>query len=161
MDYLFQSIRQQETKSLEDAKEALSTYDKLYDIYPLSEKSRSAYKGWKLSIQGKTVDDGRELLDRLYEYLRENRVLFKIGTCLRYGLTTAADPSDKEQGHKAMTIYCPDDMDIELLAKEVADLLEDYEGHIGVKPPLSYRPYHKAVYIRNDRDPSGNYIYAN
>ncbi|MGD1524079.1 hypothetical protein [Vibrio owensii] len=145
--------------SLKDFKDIISSNIRLYDIQHYS--NRNIDGGWKISIQGKVVEHGQFLLDRLYEFLIQNDIPFKVGTLRRYELLQLTDWRKKEQGHKCMTIYCPTDMNIHTLSDEVYKRVMDYSGWHDIKTPTSYEHYAGGLFIRNDRDSSGNYIKAN
>lgn len=121
----------------------------------------------KLSIQGKTVEDSIELIHLLKDYLINKNITFKAGTQSRFDLRELKVNSEKEksqmkeQSYKAMTIYCPIDINILDLAKDISDLLINYNGHEGVSPPSSYTHYNGAIYYRRDIDENGNYIRPN
>ncbi len=132
----------------------IPVYNDMYNI-------RNTDAGWKISIQGKVVEDGLFLLDRLYGYLKENDIPFKVGTKTRYDLLKEDSNRMQEQGHKAMTIYCPSDMDIKDLCEEVYTRTKDYQGWHDVKTPTSYEHYAGGLFFRNDRDENGEYIRAN
>lgn len=108
-------------------------------------------KGHKLSLQGKTIEDSVSLYRALYVHLNRKGVPFKVGTLRRTYLKG-------EQSNKLMTIYCPDDMDINELAEFVYSKTMDYKGWYDIKTPTSYKHYAGCVFIGNDRDSSGVYI---
>ena len=110
--------------------------------------------GWKLSIQGKSINDSLFLYRRLDAYLLDNNVPFKVATQMRYNL------SDREQSKKAMTIYCPDSIEIKVLAEDIYCLIMDYKGWYDIKTPTSYENWAGGVFFRNDRNEYGVYIPA-
>jgi hypothetical protein len=110
--------------------------------------------GWKISIQGKSVEDSFFLYERLSRYLVENDVPFKVATDKRY-----AD-SDKEQSRKAMTIYCPNEIGFMGLCEDVYSRIMDYKGWHDIKTPTSYQHYAGGLFFRNDRGENGEYIPA-
>lgn len=114
--------------------------------------SANTSNGWKISIQGRTLDDVIFLYDRLHVYLIHHEIPFKIGTKKR--LTN----SNKEQARKIFTIYCPNNMDINKLCESVYNLIRDYRGWYNIPTPTSYEHYAGGLYFRNDRDEYGNYI---
>lgn len=124
---------------------------KRYDIIFRTDASTS--NGWKISIQGKRVEDIVYLYSRLRDYLDDNNVPFKIATKKRLDIKG-------EQGNKAMTIYCPNGTRIKDLAQDVYRLIKDYKGWWDVKTPHGYDHYAGGLFIRNDRDEYGNYIPA-
>jgi hypothetical protein len=109
-------------------------------------------KGWKLSIQGKTLNDVVFLYDRLSDYLIDNKIPFKIATQKRI-----TNPN-KEQSQKVMTIYVPDYTDVYELAEIIYTKILDYKGWYNIKTPTNYEFYAGGIYIRNDRDDYGQYI---
>ena len=117
----------------------------------------SSDNGWKISIQGKTINDSIFLYERLSSFLMDNNVPFKVATINRYELRRVR----KEQSHKAMTIYCPDGMDFNTLCENIYNLIIDYKGWQDIKTPTSYEHYAGGLFIRNDRDENGKYIPAN
>jgi hypothetical protein len=123
---------------------------KVYDLMFNTETKTS--KGWKLSIQGKTLDDVIFLYDRLNKYLFDNKIAFKIATQKRI-----TNPN-KEQAQKVMTIYVPDYTDVYELAETIYSKIMDYKGWYDIKTPTKYEFYAGGIYIRNDRDEYGQYI---
>lgn len=111
--------------------------------------------GWKLSIQGKTLDDSMELYEKLIGLLMITKCWFKFGTkrFIEYG--------DSLQHNKLLTIYLPNGVDPRSFAELVYLHIEDYKGHEGLGQPNSYEHYKGPIYYRNDRDENGNYISAN
>lgn len=128
--------------------------------------------GWKISIQGKSTDDSLYLFRKLHEFLLNKDIPFKVATCRRmnyfknYIIEYEHELEEncqkqkyiKEQSHKAMTIYCPDDFDIINLCEIVKELIPEYDGFVGVDDPTSYTLFSKGIYYRNDRDSEGNYV---
>jgi len=88
--------------------------------------------------------------------LMENDIPFKVATINRFSLIG----TNKEQSHKAMTIYCPNGMDFNELCEEVYSRISDYKGWYNIKTPSSYSHYAGGLFTRNDRTESGNYIPA-
>jgi len=111
--------------------------------------------GWKLSIQGKTLDDGEWLYNHLIGFLMISKCWFKFGT---KRLINCGHPQQK---HKLLTIYIPNGVDPKSFAELVHIQIEGYTGGNDVKAPDSYTHYKNAIYYRNDRDENGDYITAN
>ena len=110
--------------------------------------------GWKLSIQGKTVEDVIYLIEKLGSLLYVNGAAFKVAT------KKLIDSDVPEQRFKAMTVYIPNGVDAKSFARLVQNKIEDYKGHEGVDAPTSYTHFEGGVYYRNDRTEDGNYIPA-
>jgi hypothetical protein len=128
---------------------ALLRNAKKYDVaFPGDDSS----KGWKLSLQGKSINDAAELYDLCYEYLENNNIAFKVATEKRM-----KDPH-AEQSKKALTIYVPNHMDHLQVAEEIYTLTKSYKGWQNIKTPVGYEHYAGAVYYRNDRNEYGDYI---
>ena len=119
--------------------------------------SATTDNGMKISIQGKSIEDSIFLFERLSGYLYSNDIPFKVATSRRFDL---AD-TNKEQSHKAMTIYCVDGSDFSQLCEDVYSLTLDYKGWQDVKTPTSYEHYAGGLFFRNDRNANGIYIPAN
>lgn len=111
--------------------------------------------GWKLSIQGKTIDDSMMLFDMLHQLLNAHGCSYKFGT------QRLMDCGHPQQSTKLLTIYIPNEFDVKEFAEKVYIHMEDYKGGQDIKCPTSYEHYANAIYFRNDRDEYGNYIYAN
>lgn len=133
-----------------------------HDLYRnISENSTN---GWKVSIQGKSVEDAICLNRMLFDYFNENQIYYKIGTRTRFNMSIRAIEGTehyqffKEQSKKAMTVYCPDTMDIKTLCKEIEKRITNYDGFEGVKNPKNYTHFSGGIYFRNDRDENGEYI---
>ena len=123
------------------------TYDMVFDT------PASTSNGWKLSIQGKSINDAAFLYSRLHTFLFSNDIPFKVGTARRFSI-------DGEQGYKAMTIYCPNNLDLFTLAEDVYSIIIDYKGWQDIKTPSAYSHYAGGVFFRSDRDASGAYVPA-
>lgn len=113
--------------------------------------------GWKLSIQGKTVDDACYLAQNLFGLLYMAKASFKFGT------KSLIDLKHPQQSTKLLTIYIPNGVDAKSFAELVRLNLLDYKGAEGIDTPENYNVYSKelGIYFRNDRDKDGNYIPAN
>jgi hypothetical protein len=111
--------------------------------------------GWKLSIQGKCLEDSVYLFGELCQYLYQGNIPFKVASARRYGL------DHQEQKYKALTIYVPNGTDHLELAEEVYIKIMSYSGWHDIKTPTSYEHYAGGVFYRNDRDIAGAYIPAN
>lgn len=111
--------------------------------------------GWKLSIQGKTLEDSEALYDKLIGLLMITKCWFKFGTkrFINYG--------EGLQFNKLLTIYLPNGVDPKSFAELVWLHIEDYNGHEGLGHPNSYEHYKGPIFYRNDRDENGEYINAN
>lgn len=110
--------------------------------------------GWKLSIQGKNLDDAVFLYERLSPLLLVTKASFKFGTeklFLSY---------NEEQKTKALTVYIPDGVTPESFAELVYLHIKDYKGGEGIESKESYTHYKNAIFFRNDRDVNGEYIPA-
>ena len=140
---------------------------KVYDLHLYTpEMSQSASNGWKLSIQGKTKEDSLFLWDRLHSMLEKMNVPYKMGTAKRLGLIDNDSWKKREQGHKIMTIYIPNEYsksmdEVYAFAEQIYSQIMSYTGWHDVKSPSSYEHYAGGVYIRNDRNSNGEYIAAN
>ena len=126
----------------------------LYDI--MFHSPVSTDNGWKISIQGKNVGHSIFLYEKLHEYLNGLDIPFKLATVNRYALLNM----NKEQSHKAMTIYCPDGYIFNEVCEDVYSRIMNYKGWQDIKTPTSYEHYAGGLYTRNDRDDNGNYIPA-
>lgn len=135
-------------------------YDDMgYDLHFNFDRDTSA--GWKLSLQGHSVEDAAYLFETLHDLLATERISFKVGTQRRVNLLKSPSEKERQQGHKLMTIYCPSDLDIMQLAAMVYEKISQYTGWHNVKLPNSYQHYAGAVFYRNDRNPYGQYVPAN
>lgn len=112
-------------------------------------------EGWKISIQGKSLDDVVYLVEHLFPLLSSTHVFYKIGTQKLIDLG-----EDHEQSTKLMTIYLPNGVDPRSFAELVRINLGDYHGGDGIDYKKSYVKYCEGVFFRNDRDANGNYIPA-
>jgi hypothetical protein len=111
--------------------------------------------GWKLSIQGKTINDALFLYEKLKGLLFSTKCSFKIGT------QKLIDKKHPQQSTKLLTIYVPNGVDAKSFAELVYLNILDYKGGQNINCPESYEHYANAIYFRNDRDQNGNYIKAN
>jgi len=140
---------------------------RVYDLHLYTpEMGQASSNGWKLSIQGKSLDDSLFLWDRLNSMFDEMSIPYKMGTAKRLGLINNEDSNKREQGHKIMTIYIPNiysetEANIMSFAEEVYSKIRDYKGWYDIKLPTSYKHYAGGVYYRNDRNENGEYISAN
>jgi hypothetical protein len=140
-----------ETATLTRRLTETSVYDMNVHAYSKTDK------GWKISIQGKTVSDSVFLYERLSDFLIGQDIPFKVATVNRYSLRN----TNKEQSFKAMTIYCPNGLDIMDLCESVYSMVVDYKGWYSINTPKSYSHFAGGLFYRNDRNESGNYIPAN
>lgn len=100
--------------------------------------------GNKLSLQGKSTKDAAALYSMLKDYLYENNIPFKVATRMR------TESDNKEQSKKVMTIYVPNQMDVNEVAEHVYSLTISYKGWHNIKTPKSYYHYAGFVFIGND-----------
>ena len=110
--------------------------------------------GWKLSIQGKTVQDALFLYESLRGLLFATKCSFKLGT------QKLIDKKHPQQSTKLLTIYIPNGVDAKSFAELVYLNIINYKGGQDIKKPNSYEHYANAIYFRNDRNESGEYIPA-
>jgi len=127
-----------------------SRYDLMFN------SAKATDNGNKISIQGKSIEDSAFLYECLYEYLYENDIPFKVATWNRFALIN----TNKEQSHKAMTIYCIDGFDFNQLCEDIYSMTLDYKGWSDIKTPTSYNHYAGGLFTRNDRNENGVYIPA-
>lgn len=111
--------------------------------------------GFKLSIQGETLDDAMFLYEKLIGFLMITKCWFKFATKRLINYDHA------QQSHKLLTIYIPNGVEAKSFAELVYLHIKDYKGGDNVAKPDSYEHYKNAIYFRNDRDENGNYITAN
>lgn len=111
--------------------------------------------GWKLSIQGETLDDAEFLYQNLIGFLMISKCSFKFGT------NKLINCGHTQQSKKLLTIYIPNGVDVKSFAELVYLHIPDYMGGYNVPAPESYTHYKNAIYYRNDRDENGEYIPAN
>ncbi|MFS1429934.1 hypothetical protein LMH73_023175 [Vibrio splendidus] len=127
--------------------------------------NRPCESGWKISIQGKCIEDSVYLFEHLSDVLAAENISHKIATAYRhnYHINKGEQGNNRslEQSRKAMTIYCPNDMDIKDLCEKVYALIPDYKGWYDVATPTSYEHYAGGLFIRNDRDENGEYVVPN
>jgi hypothetical protein len=109
--------------------------------------------GWKLSIQGRTLEDALYLLNELLPILVTTNVSFKIATQRLIDL-------GGEQSTKMLTIYIPNGVDPVKFAELISSAIPDYKGAEGIEEKESYTKYKNGVFYRNDRDQYGDYIPA-
>lgn len=143
-----------EIMDIEELKETLKTYP----MYFLQVMGGAPFnEGWKLSIQGRTLDDVGYLAQKLFHLLGGSRASFKFGT------QKLIDLKHPQQSTKLLTIYIPNNVDPKSFAELVRLNLLDYKGAKGIPKPESYNVYSKefGIYYRNDRDENGEYIPAN
>ena len=111
--------------------------------------------GWKLSIQGITLDHSEYLYNNLIGFLISSKCWFKFGT------KRLIEHDHVQQKHKLLTIYIPNGVDPKSFAELVYLHITGYTGGDDVRAPESYTHYKNAIYYRNDRDVNGGYITAN
>lgn len=134
-------------------------------LITLLEKSNLAFEqfngeanvtdGWKLSIQGKTIKDAAFLYENLIALLWASKASFKFATQL------LIDKKHPQQSYKILKVYIPNGVDVKSFAELVYLNIKDYKGGQDIKTPLSYEHYANAIFFRNDRNESGEYIPAN
>lgn len=107
--------------------------------------------GWKLSIQGKSVQDAMFLYDNLKGLLYSTNIPFKVGT------QRLIDRKD-EQSTKLMTIYIPNGIDVKFFAELVYRNISNYKGWHDIKHKESYEHYAGGIFFRKDRGYDGIYI---
>lgn len=136
-----------------------------HDLYHFPKDKDTS--GWKISIQGKVVDDAIDLLDMLAVFLADEDIHYKVATKTRFDMVNL-EPNEKlsqkridEQSKKAMTIYCPSRLEIMELCEKIEEKLKDYSGYLDVPNPTDYMHYSGGIYYRNDTDEDGNYISPN
>ena len=108
-------------------------------------------------IQGKSIEDSIFLYQRLNEYLYSNSIPFNIATAKRFDFFDV----NREQSHKAMTIYCADGFDFSQLCEDVYSLILDYKEWHDIISPSNYQHYAGGLFFRNNRDAYGSYIPVN
>jgi hypothetical protein len=109
--------------------------------------------GWKLSIQGRTMEDAQFLFDRLVNLMMDTKVSFKFGT-------QALIDCGGEQATKLLTIYLPNGVTPRSYAELVRLNLEGYTGAADILEKRSYTKYAPGIFYRKDRDSQGDYIPA-
>lgn len=130
-------------------------------------RNNSRESVWKISIQGRSVYDSIELLERLAEFLKDEEIHYKVATATRFDIINLTPNGQltelriKEQSQKAMTIYCPIDVNILDLCKEVQERLNGYSPEGEIFHPSSYELYGGYLYYRKDTDENGEYIMPN
>jgi hypothetical protein len=123
-----------------------------YDIHFDGHPSK---KGNKISIVGKSLNDAYDVCNRLHNWLSIKNIAHKIATQKRI------NHSNYEQSKKVLTIYVPDNTDPFTLMLKIECLMKGYKGWHDIKLPFTnYEHYSNAIFFRNDRDDSGNYIPA-
>lgn len=138
-----------------DSKELRKALEESYDFFIQHNGQANVTEGWKISIQGNTLDDAEYLYENLIPLLVVTKASFKFATkrLIEYG--------HPQQSHKILTIYIPNKVDAESFCALVLLNIGDYTGGDNVAPPTSYKHYANAIYFRNDRDENGEYISAN
>lgn len=110
--------------------------------------------GWKLSIQGKTIDDAMYLYENLISFLLISKASFKFGTA------RLINCDKEEQRTKLLTIYIPNGVEATSFAELVYLHIKKYEGGEDIDVKESYTRYKNSIFYRNDRDANGEYIPA-
>lgn len=111
--------------------------------------------GWKVSIQGRTLEDLIFVFDRIIGLLMETKASFKLGTQKLIDLGR-----ENEQSTKLLTIYIPNGVTPESYCELVRLHISDYEGAADIGEKKSYTKYAEGIYYRNDRTSEGVYIPA-
>ena len=93
--------------------------NKNFDIFIQGKPSLS---GDKISIVGKSIEDSMFLYDKLNNWLSNHNIAHKFGTKKR------VSHPDPNQSKKLVTIYVPDDMDIQKLLIKIEYLIKSYTG---------------------------------
>ena len=110
--------------------------------------------GWKISIQGRTLEDSEFLFDRLIGLMLNTKASFKFGT------QRLIDANNPEQSTKLLTIYLPNGVDPKSYCELVRLNLIGYEGAKDILEKRSYTKYSEGIFYRNDRTSEGTYIPA-
>lgn len=150
--YLYQQTNKTPHAMTNTTLHQILSEDKSFDFSIHS--TATSDNGMKISIQGRSIEDVTFLYERLNAFLSKVNAPYKMATSRR--LTA----SNKEQAHKAMTIYCPDGVNFAELCEGVYSLTADYKGWFNTPTPNGYQHYAGGLFTRNDRDASGNYIPA-
>lgn len=108
--------------------------------------------GWKLSLQGHTLEDLGFLADRLVVLLEASKASYKFATQRLIDLKN-------EQSTKLLTIYIPNGVEVKSFAELVRLNIEDYHGADDIEHKKGYVKYAPGIFYRNDRDAYGNYVY--
>lgn len=111
--------------------------------------------GWKVSIQGHSLEDTQVLYEKLLPFLLLTKVSFKFATQLLIALGP-----EHEQSTKLLTIYLPNGVDPKSYCELLKFNLEGYTGASDILEKRSYTKYSEGIFFRNDRDGMGEYIPA-
>jgi len=122
-----------------------------FDISFQGQKSN----GYKLSIQGKDINDIIFLCNKLNKYLIFNNISFKFATIKRLLHT------NNIQNKKIFTIYIPNNINHLEFSEIIYSKIVNYKWWYNIKTPIKYTHYAGGVFFRNDLDIYGNYIPAN
>lgn len=134
-----------------DFRDLLETH---YDYFVQHNGEANVTDGWKLSIQGKTLDDAMYLYGNLSDFLLISKCSFKFGT------KKLIECNVEEQRTKLLTIYIPNGVEPKSFAELVYLQIKDYEGGEDIIPKNLYTHHKNAIYYRNDRDEYGEYVSA-
>ena len=136
-----------------DTEQLVELLNDSYDFFIQINGSASISDGWKLSIQGTSMDDVVYLFDNLKSLLHATRASYKFATkrLLNYG---------GEQSTKVLTIYIPNGVTPESYAELVRLNIRTYKGAKGIDVKNSYTKYSEGIFFRNDRNENGVYIPA-
>lgn len=99
--------------------------------FEYSQGTADVSEGWKLSIQGKTVQDATFLYESLRGLLSSTKCSFKIGT------QKLIDKKHPQQSTKLLTIYVPNGVDVKSFCELVYLNIMDYKGGQDIKIPES------------------------
>lgn len=134
--------------------------DELVDILRKSERffiqvegTSDWSQGWKISIQGHTLEDSKYLFTRLVGLFQATGVYFKFGTQKLIDLNS-------EQSTKLITVYLPNNVDPKSYCELVRLNITEYKGADDIEEKRSYTKYAPGIFYRNDRDENGDYIPA-
>ena len=139
---------------LQEVKQELLEALRIHDEYFLQVNGEAEYDhGWKLSIQGRTLEDSAYLFDKLMGLLISTKASYKFATqkLIDFG---------GEQSTKLLTIYIPNNVGPESFAELVRLNIEGYVGALGINEKKSYKKYAEGIFFRNDRNEMGEYIPA-
>lgn len=139
-----------ERDAVEDLVDALKIHENYYmEVSGIADFT----DGWKLSIQGHTLEDSKYLFERLFSLLFATGAYFKLASQKLIDLKN-------EQSTKLLTIYIPNNVDPKSFAELVRLNIIDYKGANDILEKRSYTKYANGIFYRNDRNSEGQYIPA-
>lgn len=153
-EFLEPIIKEEKTFKNMTNEEFRKALEKSWDYFIQHNGTARVYEGWKLSIQGKGIDDAVYLYEHLVPFLLISKASFKFGTQRLYTC------DNEEQKTKVLTVYIPDGVDAKSFAELCYLHIKDYEGGEDIPAKVSYTHYKNAIYYRNDRTEDGQYIPA-